>query len=152
MIYGSLVSAYRNGHVDEFNKVIREYDEYLERTIPKEVNRTRLEFLFNQVQPFLQAMVVSCRPALRPGLLAQVAENTWRNCFNSASVCISHTHSWAYNKNVFTGPASRKEPLQLGDFRRLGIRSPLPVSRTLLHERHWQRLRFCDRFCNLTDC
>jgi hypothetical protein len=39
MIYGSLVSAYRNGHVDEFNKVIREYDQYLERTIPKEVKK-----------------------------------------------------------------------------------------------------------------
>jgi hypothetical protein len=30
MIYGSLISAYRNGHVDEFNKVIQEYDQYLE--------------------------------------------------------------------------------------------------------------------------
>jgi ABC-type transport system involved in cytochrome c biogenesis permease subunit len=58
MIYGRLISAYRNGHVDEFDKVIREYNQYLKRTIPKEMNRTRLEFLFNQAQPFLQAMVL----------------------------------------------------------------------------------------------
>jgi ABC-type transport system involved in cytochrome c biogenesis permease subunit len=58
MIYGRLISAYRNGNAGEFNKVIREYSQYLERTIPHEVNRTRLEFLFNQAQPFLQAMVL----------------------------------------------------------------------------------------------
>jgi len=58
MIYGRLISAYRNGNAGEFNKVIQEYDQYLERAFAPEVNRTRLEFLFNQAQPFLQAMVL----------------------------------------------------------------------------------------------
>ena len=58
MIYGRLISAYRNGNADEFNKVIQEYNQYLERAFAPEVNRTRLEFLFNQAQPFLQAMVL----------------------------------------------------------------------------------------------
>jgi ABC-type transport system involved in cytochrome c biogenesis permease subunit len=42
--------------VDGFNQDIREYREYLERTIPHEVKRSQLEFIFNQIQPFLQAM------------------------------------------------------------------------------------------------
>jgi hypothetical protein len=58
MIYGRLISAYRNGNADEFNKVLREYSRYLEGTIPQEVHRTRLEFVFSQAQPFLQAMVL----------------------------------------------------------------------------------------------
>jgi ABC-type transport system involved in cytochrome c biogenesis permease subunit len=58
MIYGRLISAYRNGNADEFNKVLREYSQYLEGTIPQEVHRTRLEFLFSQAQPFLQGMVL----------------------------------------------------------------------------------------------
>ena len=58
MIYGRLISAYRSGDVDGFNQVIREYREYLERTIPREVKMSELEFFFNQAQPFLQAMVL----------------------------------------------------------------------------------------------
>ena len=58
MIYGRLISAYRNGNADEFNKVLREYSQYLEGTIPKEMRRTCLEFVFSQAQPFLQAMVL----------------------------------------------------------------------------------------------
>src|SRR6516165_142709 len=58
IIYGGLISAYRNGNAREFNKVIQEYNQYLERAFAPEVNRTRLEFLFNQAQPFLQAMVL----------------------------------------------------------------------------------------------
>jgi len=58
MIYGRLISAYRSGDVDGFNQVIREYRQYLERTIPHEVNRSEQEFFFNQAQPFLQAMAL----------------------------------------------------------------------------------------------
>src|SRR5215469_14655285 len=57
-IYGRLISAYRNGNAEEFNKVLREYSQYLEGTIPQEVHRTQLEFVFSQAQPFLQAMVL----------------------------------------------------------------------------------------------
>ena len=58
MIYGRLISNYRIGDVDGFNQVIREYSEYLKRTIPHEVNRPKLEFFFNQAQPFVQAMAL----------------------------------------------------------------------------------------------
>jgi ABC-type transport system involved in cytochrome c biogenesis permease subunit len=57
-IYGRLVSAYRTGDVERFNQVIREYSQYLEQTVPQELNRPHLEFLYNQAQPFLQAMVL----------------------------------------------------------------------------------------------
>ena len=58
MIYGRLISNYRIGDVDGFNQAIREYSEYLKRTIPHEVNRPKLEFFFNQAQPFVQAMAL----------------------------------------------------------------------------------------------
>lgn len=58
MIYGRLISNYRSGDVHGFNQVIREYSEYLKRTIPHEVNRPELEFFFNQAQPFVKAMAL----------------------------------------------------------------------------------------------
>jgi ABC-type transport system involved in cytochrome c biogenesis permease subunit len=58
MIYGRLVSAFRSGDVDGFNQGIEEYTQHLEQTIPQELNRPRLEFLFNQAQPFLHAMIL----------------------------------------------------------------------------------------------
>ncbi|MBV8173267.1 MAG: hypothetical protein JO151_01730, partial [Verrucomicrobia bacterium] len=58
MLYGRLISAYRSGDVDGFNAVIREYESYLSKTTPDKLNRPRLEFLFNQAQPFLQAMIL----------------------------------------------------------------------------------------------
>jgi len=58
MIFGRFISDYRSGDVNGFNQAIREYSEYLERTFPSEVNRSQLEFLFNQAQPFLQAMAL----------------------------------------------------------------------------------------------
>ena len=57
-IYGRLVSAYRSGDVDGFNQAIKEYNQHLEQTIPRELNRPHLEFLFNQAQPFLHAMIL----------------------------------------------------------------------------------------------
>jgi ABC-type transport system involved in cytochrome c biogenesis permease subunit len=58
MIYGQLISAYRAGDVKGFNTVVREYGSYLSKTIPEKLNRPKLEFLFNEAQPFLQAMTL----------------------------------------------------------------------------------------------
>src|ERR1700676_5286800 len=57
-VYGRLISAYHAKDVNGFNAGIREYDDYLSKTIPEKVNRPKLEFLFNQGQPFLQAMIL----------------------------------------------------------------------------------------------
>jgi ABC-type transport system involved in cytochrome c biogenesis permease subunit len=57
-VYGLLVSAYRSGNKEGFNQAVREYNHWLEQTIPQELSRPRLEFCFNQAQPFLQAMVL----------------------------------------------------------------------------------------------
>jgi ABC-type transport system involved in cytochrome c biogenesis permease subunit len=57
-IYGRLISAYRANDVKGFNTVLREYEGYLSQTIPEKLNRPKLEFLFNQAQPFLQAMIL----------------------------------------------------------------------------------------------
>ena len=141
MIYGRLISAYRNGNADEFNKVIQEYNQYLERAFAPEVNRTRLEFLFNQAQPFLQAMVLY----LVVLLFALVSWLKWPKTLGKTALILLlfafliHTAGLITRMYVFAGPASRNEPVQLGHFCRLGIGSSLPVSRTLLHERHWER-------------
>jgi len=57
-VYGRLISAYRASDVNGFNSVVREYEGYLSKTIPEKLNRPELEFLFNQAQPFLRAMVL----------------------------------------------------------------------------------------------
>ncbi len=57
-IYGRLISAYRSGDTQGFNQAIREYSQYLEQTIPQELNRPHLEFFFNRAQPFLQTVVL----------------------------------------------------------------------------------------------
>jgi len=57
-IYGNLVSAYRAGDVYGFNLTVKEYNQYLEQTIPQDLKRPRLEFFFNQAQPFLQTLVL----------------------------------------------------------------------------------------------
>jgi ABC-type transport system involved in cytochrome c biogenesis permease subunit len=57
-MYGDLISAYRSDNVAGFNRIIQEYNQYLDRTIPEQLSRPRLEYLFNRAQPFLQAMVL----------------------------------------------------------------------------------------------
>ncbi len=58
IMYGDLISAYRSDNVAGFNGIIQKYNHYLDRTIPEQSSRPRLEFFFNQAQPFLQAMVL----------------------------------------------------------------------------------------------
>jgi ABC-type transport system involved in cytochrome c biogenesis permease subunit len=58
IMYGDLISAYRSDNVAGFNRIIQEYNQYLDRTIPGQLSRPRLEYLFNRTQPFLQAMVL----------------------------------------------------------------------------------------------
>jgi ABC-type transport system involved in cytochrome c biogenesis permease subunit len=58
IMYGDLISAYRSDNVAGFNRIIQEYNQYLDRTIPDQLSRPRLEYLFNRAQPFLQAMVL----------------------------------------------------------------------------------------------
>ena len=56
--YSQLVSDYRKGDAHAFNSGLHDYQSYLERTIPTELTRPRIEFLFNHASPFLQAMVL----------------------------------------------------------------------------------------------
>jgi len=58
ILYGNLISTYRSDNAADFNRTIRNYDQYLARTIPEQLFRPKLEYRFNQAQPFLQAMVL----------------------------------------------------------------------------------------------
>ena len=56
--YGKLISAYRKGDTNAFNQGLQEYQQYLQKTLPEELSRPRLEFLFNHAQPFYQAILL----------------------------------------------------------------------------------------------
>jgi ABC-type transport system involved in cytochrome c biogenesis permease subunit len=58
ILYSRLISAYRSGDAAGFNRFLGEYQAYLDRTIPGQLARPRLEYWFNQAQPFLQAMIL----------------------------------------------------------------------------------------------
>src|SRR5258707_1253613 len=58
IMYADLISAYRSDNGTGFNRIIQEYNQYLDRTIPEQSSRSRLEYSFNRAQPFLQAMVL----------------------------------------------------------------------------------------------
>jgi ABC-type transport system involved in cytochrome c biogenesis permease subunit len=56
--FSHLVSDYRQGDVQGFNSALHEYQSFLEKTVPNELARPRIEFLFNHASPFLQALVL----------------------------------------------------------------------------------------------
>jgi len=58
LAYGRMISAYRSGDIVGFNDAVREYNDYLSKTIPQKLDRPKIEFLFNHAQPFLQAMTL----------------------------------------------------------------------------------------------
>src|SRR5258708_38540129 len=57
-MYADLIAAYRSDNAAGFNQIIQENNQSLEKTIPGQLSRPRLEYLFNQAQPFLEAMVL----------------------------------------------------------------------------------------------
>ncbi|HEY0789656.1 MAG TPA: cytochrome c biogenesis protein CcsA [Chthoniobacterales bacterium] len=56
--FAAMVSAFRRGDVEEFNRTLHGYQDYLHRTIPGELGRPNLETWFNGAAPFLRAMTV----------------------------------------------------------------------------------------------
>jgi ABC-type transport system involved in cytochrome c biogenesis permease subunit len=44
--------------VTGFNQILNGYNQYLQGTIPEQLSRAKVEYWFNQAQPFLQAMVL----------------------------------------------------------------------------------------------
>jgi ABC-type transport system involved in cytochrome c biogenesis permease subunit len=58
VVYAVLISTYRSDNVTAFNQILHEYSRYLQGTIPEQLFRARVEYWFNQAQPFLQAMVL----------------------------------------------------------------------------------------------
>jgi ABC-type transport system involved in cytochrome c biogenesis permease subunit len=58
VVYGVLISTYRSDNVTGFNQIVHQYNQYLQKAIPEQLSRARVEYWFNQAQPFLQAMVL----------------------------------------------------------------------------------------------
>jgi len=56
--YGEMISAYRAGDVPAFNQAAQKYADYLGTKLRHATRRPNLEFLFNQAQPFYQAIVL----------------------------------------------------------------------------------------------
>lgn len=58
VVYGVLISTYRSDNVTGFNQILHGYNQYLQGTIPEQLSRAKVEYWFNQAQPFLQVMVL----------------------------------------------------------------------------------------------
>jgi len=58
ILYGGLISTYRSDNVTGFNQILHGYNQYLQGTMPEQLSRAKVEYWFNQAQPFLQAMVL----------------------------------------------------------------------------------------------
>jgi ABC-type transport system involved in cytochrome c biogenesis permease subunit len=56
--YARLIAAYRANDATAFNGTLRDYQDYLAKVVPDKLARPKLEFAFNQAQPFLQAMAL----------------------------------------------------------------------------------------------
>jgi cytochrome c-type biogenesis protein CcsB len=56
--YAEMARAYRAGKAEEFNKALADYRAWLDPKFPKEVQKGGAEFYFNDVKPFLHAMII----------------------------------------------------------------------------------------------
>lgn len=57
--YAKILSAYRNNQPSEFNRALAEYQAWLQSNgLTPEVKKARLEFAFNQLEPFYKSMVI----------------------------------------------------------------------------------------------
>jgi ABC-type transport system involved in cytochrome c biogenesis permease subunit len=82
--YGKMISAYRGGDKNAFNQSVQEYQQYLQKTVPEELSRPRLEFFFNHAQPFYQAILLYGLAFLF-ALLSWLA---WPNVFRRTAVIL----------------------------------------------------------------
>jgi ABC-type transport system involved in cytochrome c biogenesis permease subunit len=59
MVYfGRIATAYRQDKAADFNQAVAEYTTWLGPSFPKEVSKGRAEFYFNNVKPFLHAIII----------------------------------------------------------------------------------------------
>ena len=56
--YAEMASAYRQGRPDDFNRALGEYRAYLAPKFAKELSKGRQEFFFNNIKPFLRALLI----------------------------------------------------------------------------------------------
>jgi ABC-type transport system involved in cytochrome c biogenesis permease subunit len=56
--YATMVTAYRSGSPADFNQAISAYHLWLADRFAPQVNKARLEFFFNNFQPFYKALVI----------------------------------------------------------------------------------------------
>ena len=111
-MYGDLISAYRSDNVAGFNGIIREYNQYLARTIPEQLSRPRLEFFFNQAQPFLQAMVLYVIVLI----FALFSWLKWpktlgKDCRHSSRLRVPPAYGRAFGPHVFARTTSSYESI-----------------------------------------
>ena len=70
--YASMVSAYRAGHPEDFNRAVADYSQWLQDKFPAAAKKCARETFFNSVEPFYKSMVIY----VLAGLLACIA---WLN-------------------------------------------------------------------------
>jgi len=88
----NMLQMYNQGQVESFNNAVTEYSSVLHANLPKEVQKSKSEVLFNHVEPFYKSMVLYVIAFLFGCfgmLLTQLSKNTWsRTLFKSMTMLI----------------------------------------------------------------
>ncbi|MBV9392229.1 MAG: cytochrome c biogenesis protein CcsA, partial [Verrucomicrobia bacterium] len=83
-LYSQMISAYRAGDISAFNGALQRYERYLSTNLPEQLSRPNLECIFNQVQPFVQAMVLY----LAVFLLAVISWLVWPRTLGRSALIV----------------------------------------------------------------
>jgi cytochrome c-type biogenesis protein CcsB len=72
--FARMSSAFRQNNAAAFNQVVTEYRQWLQGALAPEVQKGRREFFFNNLQPFLHAMIIYlCAFLLAAGAMATLS-------------------------------------------------------------------------------
>lgn len=56
--YAQMATAYRSGDVAKFNSTVAEYGQWVGERLPKQAQKGRAEFFYNNLQAFLHALII----------------------------------------------------------------------------------------------
>ena len=135
--YAAMAGAFQAGNADEFNRQLAGYRAFLAPEFSRELQKSRHEVFFNQMQPFYAAMVIY----VLAGLLASLS---WFNLSEmlrrSAAWLIGlafaiHTTGLVF-RIVLEGRPPVTNLYSVGDFRRLGRGRAWTCAGTISQERH----------------
>jgi ABC-type transport system involved in cytochrome c biogenesis permease subunit len=90
-----IFTAYRAGKVEEFNRKVAEYSDYLAANFPEQVQRARFEYLFNSFAPFYWCSVLYVLISVLIGVGWMLRNDTLPRCAFALTVFTLALHTAA---------------------------------------------------------